>query len=118
MSQTVAGILVDTLEKIGVRHIFGLIGDSLNPIADAVRHSKIEWVGVRHEEGAALAAAGQAKLTGRLGVCGEHPGPAAPISSPASMRQVATMRRFLHSPGRCRASCRARSIFKRRIQTR
>src|SRR6201998_955902 len=69
MSHTVAGSLVETLEKIGVTHIFGLIGDSLNPIGDYVRHSKIEWVGVRHEEGAALAAAGQAKLTGRLGVC-------------------------------------------------
>src|ERR1700739_1001954 len=75
MSQTVAGILVDALEKIGVRHIFGLIGDSLNPIGDAVRRSKIEWIGVRHEEGAALAAAGQAKLTGRLGVCCGTTGP-------------------------------------------
>src|SRR6478735_6417525 len=75
MSQTVAGTLVDVLEKVGVRHIFGLIGDSLNPLADAVRHSKIEWVGVRHEEGAALAAAGQAKLTGRLGVCAGTTGP-------------------------------------------
>ena len=69
MSLTVAELLVDTLERIGVKHIFGLIGDSLNPIADAVRRTQIEWVGVRHEEGAALAAAGQAKLTGRLGVC-------------------------------------------------
>src|SRR5246127_1790385 len=75
MSQTVAGTLVDVLEKVGVRQIFGLIGDSLNPIADAVRHSKIEWIGVRHEEGAALAAAGQAKLTGRLGVCCGTTGP-------------------------------------------
>jgi pyruvate dehydrogenase (quinone) len=75
MSQTVAGTLVDMLEKVGVRQIFGLIGDSLNPIADAVRHSKIEWIGVRHEEGAALAAAGQAKLTGRLGVCCGTTGP-------------------------------------------
>jgi pyruvate dehydrogenase (quinone) len=75
MSQTVAGTLVDVLEKIGVKHIFGLIGDSLNPIGDAVRHSKIEWIGVRHEEGAALAAAGQAKLTGRLGVCCGTTGP-------------------------------------------
>jgi pyruvate dehydrogenase (quinone) len=75
MPQTVAGILVDTLEKIGVTHIFGLIADSLNPIGDAVRHSKIEWIGVRHEEGAALAAAGQAKLTGRLGVCCGSTGP-------------------------------------------
>ena len=75
MSQTVAATLVDTLEKIGVTHIFGLISDSTNHIADAVRHSKIEWIGVRHEEGAALAAAGQAKLTGRLGVCCGSTGP-------------------------------------------
>jgi pyruvate dehydrogenase (quinone) len=75
MSQTVAEVLVNTLEEIGVRHIFGLIGDSLNPLADAVRHSKIEWVGVRHEEGAALAAAGQAKLTGQLAVCCGTTGP-------------------------------------------
>jgi pyruvate dehydrogenase (quinone) len=75
MTQTVADVLVGTLEKIGVRYIFGLIGDSLNPLADAVRRSKIEWIGVRHEEGAALAAAGQAKLTGRLGVCCGTTGP-------------------------------------------
>jgi pyruvate dehydrogenase (quinone) len=75
MSQTVATIFVDALEKIGVKHIFGLIADSLNPIGDAVRQSKIEWIGVRHEEGAALAAAGQAKLTGRLGVCCGSTGP-------------------------------------------
>ena len=75
MSQTVAGILVDTLDKIGVKHIFGLIADLLNPIGDEVRQSKIEWIGVRHEEGGALAAAGQAKLTGRLGVCCGSTGP-------------------------------------------
>jgi pyruvate dehydrogenase (quinone) len=76
MAQTVASTLVESLEKIGVTHIFGLIADSLNPIGDVVRQSKkIEWVGVRHEEGAALAAAGQAKLTGRLGVCCGSTGP-------------------------------------------
>src|SRR6201985_3892568 len=75
MSQTVATILVDALEKIGVKHIFGLIADSLNPIGDVVRQSNIEWIGVRHEEGAALAAAGQAKLTGRVGVCCGTTGP-------------------------------------------
>lgn len=75
MSKTVAEILVEVLEEIGVQQIFGLIGDSLNPLGDAVRKSRIEWVGVRHEEGAALAAAGQAKLTGRLGVCAGTTGP-------------------------------------------
>ena len=75
MAQTVADVLVGVLERVGVRQIFGLIGDSLNPLADSVRHSSIEWIGVRHEEGAALAAAGQAKLTGRLAVCAGTTGP-------------------------------------------
>lgn len=75
MSQTVADVLVGVLEQIGVKHIFGLIGDSLNPLADAVRRSEIQWIGVRHEEGAALAASGQAKLTGRLAVCAGTTGP-------------------------------------------
>src|ERR1700739_583809 len=75
MAQTVAVTLVGGLERIGVKQIFGLIGDSLNPLADSVRHSSIEWIGVRHEEGGALAAAGQAKLTGRLGGCCGSTGP-------------------------------------------
>jgi len=75
MSKTVSELLVGVLEQIGVTQIFGLIGDSLNPLADAVRRSNIQWIGVRHEEGAALAAAGQAKLTGRLGVCAGTTGP-------------------------------------------
>ena len=54
MAQTVADLLVGVLEQIGVKHIFALIGDSLNPLADAIRRSRIEWIGVRHEEGAAL----------------------------------------------------------------
>src|SRR5215467_3325922 len=75
MAQMVADVLVGVLQQIGVKQIFGLIGDSLNPLGDAVRRSTIEWIGVRHEEGAALAAAGQAKLTGRLGVCAGTTGP-------------------------------------------
>src|SRR5262245_44635271 len=75
MARTVADVLVNALQQIGVEHIFGLIGDSLNPLADAVRRSTIEWIGVRHEEGAALAASGQAKLTGRLAVCAGTTGP-------------------------------------------
>jgi thiamine pyrophosphate-dependent acetolactate synthase large subunit-like protein len=75
MSRTVADVLVSVLDQTGVKQIFGLIGDSLNPLADAIRRSNIEWVGVRHEEGAALAAAGQAKLTGQLAVCAGTTGP-------------------------------------------
>jgi len=75
MSQSVADVLVGVLQQIGVKQIFGLIGDSLNPLADAIRRSSIQWIGVRHEEGAALAAAGQAKLTGKLAVCAGTTGP-------------------------------------------
>src|ERR1700692_216725 len=78
MSDTVADVLVGALEHIGVKQIFAPIGDSLNPLAHAVRKSAIEWIGVRHEEGAALAAAGQAKLTGRLGGCCGTTGPGSP----------------------------------------
>src|ERR1700704_6292664 len=75
MTETVAEVLVAALTQIGVQQVFGLIGDSLNPIGDSIRRSKIEWIGVRHEEGAALAAAGQAKLTGKLAVCAGTTGP-------------------------------------------
>lgn len=76
MSQTVAELLVETLSEIGVRHVFGVVGDALNPFTDALgRSDDVEWIGVWHEEGGALAAAGQAKLTGRLGVCCGTTGP-------------------------------------------
>ncbi|HTK35353.1 MAG TPA: thiamine pyrophosphate-dependent enzyme [Caulobacteraceae bacterium] len=76
MAQTVADMLVETLVDIGVGQVFGVVGDALNPFTDAIRRNrKIEWIGVRHEEGAAQAAAGQAKLTGRLGVCCGTTGP-------------------------------------------
>jgi hypothetical protein len=117
MSKTVAHTLVDVLEKIGVKHIFGLIGDSLNPLADAVRHTDIEWVSVRHEEGArSRRPAKQSSLVGSASVAGQ-PDPAATISSPASMKQVAITPRFSRSPAICRASCRAPTIVKRQIRT-
>lgn len=78
MSRTVADLLVDTLATIGVAHVFGVVGDALNPFTHALDgDERIDWVGVRHEEGGALAAAGQAKLTGRLGVCCGTTGPGA-----------------------------------------
>jgi pyruvate dehydrogenase (quinone) len=59
MADTVAHLLVDTLARIGVRQIFGIVGDALNPFTEVIRSDgRLEWIGVRHEEGAALAAAG------------------------------------------------------------
>ena len=53
-----------------MRHIYGIVGDSLNPVVDAVRRTEgIEWVQVRHEEAGAFAAAAEAALIGMLAVC-------------------------------------------------
>src|ERR1700730_17580964 len=76
MSRTIAEELVDVLAQAGVKRIYGIVGDSLNPITDAIRRSgKIQWVHVRHEETAAFAAGAEAQLRGRLGVCAGSCGP-------------------------------------------
>jgi pyruvate dehydrogenase (quinone)/pyruvate oxidase len=78
MAQTVGETLTETLADLGATQVFGVVGDALNAFTDAIRRDKrMQWMGVRHEEGAALAAAGQAKLTGRLGVCAGTNGPGA-----------------------------------------
>lgn len=73
---SVADQIVDLLEQAGVRRIYGIVGDSLNPITDALRRRKtIEWIHVRHEEAAAFAASAEAQLTGSLAVCCGSSGP-------------------------------------------
>jgi pyruvate dehydrogenase (quinone) len=73
---TVAETLVKTLADAGVKRIYGIVGDSLNGIIDAVRREKsIEWVHVRHEEVAAFAAGAEAHLTRELAVCAGSCGP-------------------------------------------
>jgi pyruvate dehydrogenase (quinone) len=76
MAQTVAEQLIATLASAGVRRIYGIAGDSLNAITDAVRReAAIDWLHVRHEEVAAFAAGAEAELTGRLAVCAGSCGP-------------------------------------------
>src|SRR6516225_10666731 len=76
MAKTVADQFVETLAGAGVKRIYGIVGDSLNGLTDAVRrHGKIEWLHVRHEETAAFAAGAEAHLTGRLAVCAGSCGP-------------------------------------------
>ena len=65
MSTNFAQQLVTTLENLGVKRIYGLVGDSLNPLSNAVRTSSIEWIHVRNEEAAAFAAALEAPNTYR-----------------------------------------------------
>jgi pyruvate dehydrogenase (quinone) len=76
---TTADILIDNLIDWGVTHVFGMVGDGINPILDALRRrqNRIRFIGVRHEEAAAFMACGWAKHTGRLGVCLATTGPGA-----------------------------------------
>ena len=81
MATTVADQVVELLIQAGVRRIYGLVGDSLNPIVDAVRRAGgsadggIDWIHVHNEEAAALAASAEAQLTGQLAVCAGSCGP-------------------------------------------
>ena len=78
-AMTASGLLLDILLEWGVDVIFGLPGDGINGIMEALRErrDKIRFIQVRHEEAAAFAAAGYAKFTGRLGVCLATTGPGA-----------------------------------------
>src|SRR5438874_11969039 len=77
MVQTAADVLVETLIDWEVEVVFGLPGDGINGIMEALRQRQddIRFIQVRHEEAAAFMACGYAKLTGRLGVCVATSGP-------------------------------------------
>ena len=76
MGASAAEYMVSTLVKAGVKRIFGVVGDSLNGFTDALRRDgSIEWMHMRHEEGAAFAAGAEAQLTGELAVCCGSCGP-------------------------------------------
>jgi pyruvate dehydrogenase (quinone) len=73
---TVADQIAQILAEAGVRRIYGIVGDSLNGLTDAIRRQgRIEWMHVRHEEVAAFAAGAEAHLTGSLAVCAGSCGP-------------------------------------------
>jgi pyruvate dehydrogenase (quinone) len=75
-SAKIANILVETLASIGVKRIYGVPGDSLNGITDAIRtNESVSWVHMRNEEAAAFAAGAEAHLTGDLAVCAGSCGP-------------------------------------------
>src|SRR2546422_3943012 len=76
MSQTISDVFVEHLVQAGVQRIYGIVGDSLNPVVDAVRRNgKLQWIHVRHEEEAAFAAGAEAQLSGHLTACAGSCGP-------------------------------------------
>ena len=73
---TVAEVMVASLENAGIKRIYGIVGDSLNGITNALaKKNIIQWIHVRHEEAAAFAAGAEAQLTGELAVCAGSCGP-------------------------------------------
>src|SRR5215510_4345260 len=79
MALTAADVLIETIHDWGVEVVFGLPGDGINGIMEAlrVRRERVRFIQVRHEEAAAFMACGYAKYTGRLGVCLATSGPGA-----------------------------------------
>src|ERR1700729_4044028 len=75
MSKKVAEIIVEVLEQAGVKRCYGIVGDTLNLIAEHLDKSPIEWVHVRHEEAGAFAAGCEALYTGQLTACAGSCGP-------------------------------------------
>ena len=76
MQKTVSDQVVEMLAAAGVRRIYGMAGDSLHPLMEALqRDARIRWVHVRHEETAAFAASAEAQLSGELAVCCGSSGP-------------------------------------------
>jgi len=71
----VAEIIVDTLQAAGVKRCYGVVGDTLNHVTDAIRRSNIAWVHMRHEEAGAFAAGAEAFMTGNLTACAGSCGP-------------------------------------------
>src|SRR6201991_1475142 len=74
--ENIADLIAETLHQAGVKRIFGVVGDSLNGLTEALRKRRsIDWIHVRHEETAAFAAAGESQVTGGLAVCAGSCGP-------------------------------------------
>ncbi len=75
---TVCESILDVIASADVKQVFGIVGDAINPLVDAIRRDdRMEWIHVRHEEVGAFAASAQAKMTGKLAVCAGTVGPGA-----------------------------------------
>ncbi len=76
MSKTISERIVEWLVAQGVQRVYGIVGDSLNPVLQAIsREPRLRWVHVRHEETAAFAASADAQVSGRIAACCGSCGP-------------------------------------------
>lgn len=77
MSKYTGDVIVEMLERAGIKHIWGITGDSANFITEAVSKSNIQFMHVRHQETGAFAAGAEAKASGKLSACIGSCGPGA-----------------------------------------
>ncbi len=78
MTRSICESLLDVLAEAGARDVWGVTGDVINPLLEAIRKDdRFRWIGVRHEENAGYAASAQAQMTGAIGVCAGTAGPGA-----------------------------------------
>ncbi|MEI8624010.1 thiamine pyrophosphate-binding protein [Pseudoalteromonas sp. B137] len=75
MSTTVSHVIADTLVQAGAKRCYGIVGDTINHFTDAIRHTDLQWVNVRHEEVGGFAAGAEAYMTEQLAVCAGTCGP-------------------------------------------
>src|SRR5579863_575535 len=75
MGKRVADVLIETLQSAGVKTCYGIVGDTLNRVAEAIDRSEIDWVHMRHEEAGAFAAGAEAQFSGGLTACAGSCGP-------------------------------------------
>lgn len=75
MKKNVASIIVDILQNSGVKHCYGIVGDTLNYVTDAIHASDMEWIHVRHEEVGGFAAGAESFISGQLTACAGSCGP-------------------------------------------
>jgi pyruvate dehydrogenase (quinone) len=75
MSKNAAQVIIEVLESAGVKHVYGVVGDTLNHITDAISKSSIQWVHTRHEEVGAFAAGAESYMSGVLAGCAGSCGP-------------------------------------------
>jgi len=69
MARSICQSLLDMLAEAGAREIFGMTGDVINPLLEAIRNDdRFRWIGVRLEEHAAYAAAAHSEITGKIGI--------------------------------------------------
>src|SRR5882724_10476013 len=117
MKKTAADQIVEMMIDAGIQRVYGVVGDSINPIVDAIRRTngKLRWVHCRNEEVAAFAAGADALLTGQIAACAGSCGPGNLHLIQGLYNSHRNRAPFSRSPARCQRGSSAPNTFRKRI---